>query len=409
MASMKLVDRDPARSRVTRLLRRTSLIIDTNLINELSGQPFDEAIAHVLADEGDAGRPPREDKQEIINWWVDRMVSPSSGLYERMVWFWHTHLTTNHQDVSSDVLVSRQLELLRTHALGNFRDLLQAFVIDGALLQYLDGDRSEASNPNENLARELMELFTVGLGNHTEDDVRTAARALAGWVVDRETNEVRFERERAFIAPLLFRGRQDNFDTAMIVDHLCDDVATAAYVANKLWHHLAGGWLDTETAVDLGLWWQGQNLEIRPLVEAIVTHPNFEEHHYSRPRTGLEFYAALGSVVGVQLDSPGPLRRLGQLPYEPPNVAGWPTDNRWLEPGSMLNRGSLIFSIGFDDIYEPLPGTVDYILDRIGLHQVSEGTLESLNKVGIGSELDETARAQVRWRLALSSPEFQLT
>ena len=187
---MKLVERDPARSRVTRLLRRTSLIIDTDLIDELSGRSFDQAIDQVLSDQGDAGRPPREGKEEILNWWIDRMISPTSGLYERMVWFWHTHLTTHHMNVSSDVLVSRQLELLRTHALGNFRQLLQGFVVDGALLQYLDGDGSEASKPNENLARELMELFTVGLGNHTEDDVRTAARALAGWVVDRDTSAV---------------------------------------------------------------------------------------------------------------------------------------------------------------------------------------------------------------------------
>ncbi|MCP5032116.1 MAG: DUF1800 domain-containing protein [Actinomycetia bacterium] len=405
---MKLVERDPGRSRVARLLRRTSLIIDTDLIDELSERSFDEAVDQVLTDQGDAGRPPREGRDEIISWWVDRMISPSSGLYERMVWFWHTHLTTSHTGVSSDVLVSRQLELLRIHALGNFRDLLQAFVVDGALLQYLDGDGSEASNPNENLARELMELFTVGLGNHSEDDVRTAARALAGWVVDRDTNEVRFERERSFIAPLLFRGKQANFDTAMIVDHLCDDVATAAYVSNKLWHYLAGGWLDSDTAVALGRWWQSHNLEIRPLVEAIVTHPQFEHTYYSRPRTGLEFYTALASVVGVQLEQPGPLRRLGQVPYEPPNVAGWPTDNRWLEPGSMLNRGSLVFGFGFGDLYEPMPGTIDHVLDRCGLFSVTQDTLDALNRVGIGRDLGEEGRAQIRWRLALSSPEFQL-
>jgi len=409
MTAMELVERDPARSRVARLLRRTTLIIDTKLIDDLSGQTYDEAINRVLSDSGDAGRPPREGTEEILNWWVDRMLSPSSGLYERMVWFWHSHLTTNHNDVSSDVLLGRQLELLREHALGNFRDLLQAFVIDGALLQYLNGDRSEASNPNENLARELMELFTVGIGNHTEDDVRTAARALAGWVVDRDTDEVRFERERSFIAPLLFRGKQANFDTAMIVDHLCDDLATATYVANKLWHHLSGGWLEADDAIDLGRWWQSRELEILPLVEAIVGHPRFEDIYFSRPRTGLEFYGALVSVTGVQFNGFRTLRNLGQAPYEPPNVAGWPTDNRWLEPGSMLTRGSLIFQVGFDDLYEPMPGTVDHVLDRCALYSVGQATLDALNRVGIGGEMEEEKRAQLRWRLALSSPEFQLT
>ena len=407
--AMELVDRDPAKSRVARLLRRTSLITDTDLIQEFSGQPWDEVIVTVLSDEGDVGRPPREDRQEIINWWAERMMAPRSGLYERMVWFWHTHLTTNHNDVSADVLMSRQLELLRTHALGNFRDLLQAFVIDGALLQYLDGDGSEASKPNENLARELMELFTVGIGNYSEDDVRTASRALAGWRIDRETDEVTFDRERAFIAPLLFRGKQANFDTAQIVDHLCDDLATAAYITNKLWHHLAGGWMDEASAVEMGRWWQTQNLEIRPLLERILTDPQFEHSYFGRPRTGLEFYGALRTTLGVPLEGRNALRTLGQVPFEPPNVAGWPTDNRWLEPGSMLNRGSLIFSIGFDQYYEPLPGTVDHVLDRCALHSVTPATLDALNRVGLDGDYGEEQRAGIRWRLALSSPEYQLT
>lgn len=406
---VELVDRDPARSRAARLLRRTSLVVDTDLIQDLSGRSWDEALAHVLSDQGEVGLPPREDRQKIIGWWVDRMTAPDSGLYERMVWFWHTHLTTSQYDVSADILIARQLELLRRNALGNFRDLLQGFVVDGALLQYLNGDGSEASNPNENLSRELMELFTAGIGNYTEDDVRSGARALAGWRVDGETHEVRFERKHAFIAPLLFRGRQAAFDTAMIVDHLCDDLATPVYVANKLWNHMTGGWLDPKPAIELGTWWQGQNLEIRPLVERILTHPRFDDDHYGRPRGGLEFYCALHSVLGVPPGNLSQLRNLGQTPFEPPNVAGWATDNRWLEPGSMLTRGSMIFDLGFDKFQDPMPGTVDYVLDRCGLHTVTQNTLDALNAVGLSAELKEKDRAQVRWRLALSSPEFQLT
>jgi hypothetical protein len=181
-------------------------------------------------------------------------------------------------------------------------------------------------------------------------------------------------------------------------------------VANKLWSHLTGGWLEQPQAVELGRWWQDQNLEIRPLVGRILTHPQFEEDpHYARPRTGLELYCALRTVLAVQLDEVRSLRMLGQVPFEPPNVAGWPTDNRWLEPGSMLNRGSLVFDVDFDDYYEPMPGTVDYVLDRCGLYTVSQSTLDALNKIGLEQELSEEERAQVRWRLALSSPEFQLT
>jgi len=284
------------------------------------------------------------------------MMSPSSGLYERMVWFWHTHLTTHHAEVTSDVLVSRQLELLRTHAMGNFRDLLQGFVVDGALLQYLDGDGSLASKPNENLARELMELFTVGLGNFTEDDVRTAARALAGWTVDQETNEVVFDRERAFIAPLLFRGKQADFDTGMIVDHLCDDLATAAYVSNKLWHHLAGGWLDEPSAGGDG---------------SVVAEPGPGDQAVGRPHRRTP-------AVRAQRVRP------------PPHRAA-----RWSSPSTLPTSMSRC--------------PARSITSWTGLYSVGQETLDALNRVGVGADLDEESRAEIRWRLAFSSPEFQLT
>jgi len=385
------------------------MVVDSDLISTLSQGSYDDAIKHVLSDEGEVGRPPQEGRKEIFQWWIERMMAPSSGLYERMVWFWHTHLTTNHSSVNADVLISRQLELLRTHALGNFRDLLQGFVIDGALLQYLNGAGSQASNPNENLARELMELFTVGIGNHTEEDIKVAARALAGWVIDKDTKEVQFKHERAFISPIMFRGIQDNFDTAMIVDQLCDDLATASFVSNKLWHHLAGGWLGEHDSIALGKWWQKQDLEILPLVERILRHDKFEETHYSRPRTGVEFYGALRGSLGISTNDINHLRSLGQLMFEPPTVAGWPTDNRWLEPGSMLSRGSLAFGINQKDYYEPMPGDVDHVLDRCGLYQLSPTTMEAFNLVGLNSEMDDQAKAFTRWRLALTCPEFQMT
>jgi len=406
---------NPQRSRVARLVRRTSFVADPAAITALADEHWDSALHAALDTTENPGIPPDPEENEdigfdeIMNWWVDQMLRPDGGLYEKMVWFWHSHLTTNHRDVNSSVLVRRQLMLFREHALGNFRQLLHAFVIDGALLRYLNGAGSEASNPNENLARELMELFTTGLGNYTEDDIKAAARALAGWTVDRETLEVKFVRERSFVAPLLFRGEQAVFDTAAIVDHLCNDVATATYVANKIFHYLGGIWLPENEALALGRWWHGQNLEVRPLLERIITHEHFETAHYNRPRTGLEFYCALRTATGVELEHVRTLRSLGQMPYEPPNVAGWPTDERWLEPGSILRRGALINGLDFDDIHDPMPGTVDHVLERCGLLSFSQATLDAMNQIGITTQLDDVGRAQVRWRLALSSAEFQLT
>jgi uncharacterized protein (DUF1800 family) len=399
------------------LARRATLSGSHTLIERLSRLNPSGMVQTMLDAAEMAPTPPVtgddwSDLEELIQWWTRQLSSPEGGLGERMAWFWHGVLTTSADKVDSAAQVRTQLELLRSHSLGNYRELLQGFMVDGALLNYLDGNGSVAYAPNENLARESMELFTLGWGNYSEDDVRSAARALAGWYVDYDTGEVEFSRQDSFRAPIIFLGEQRDWDTPSIVDRLCDDPATAIHVASRLWQHLVGAPLDSGAAQELGDWWQGKDLEIKPLVSQILMSEGFSNSRMTRVRTGLEWYCAARAIIlgddtaSETEDFPTDtwrIQELGQLPYDPPNVAGWPTDDRWVGPSGMLARASIAHDIDFNEFFDASMTTAA-ILDRCGLHEVSDETTNAIANAGGG--LDPESRLLVRFRLALTCPEF---
>ncbi len=408
------IQRDPDRARAAHLLRRATLVPLADRVDRLADRGWNDAVDVLLDDVAEqaalaATEAPTatEHWDEVVGWWLERMLRPDTGLNERLAWFWHTLLTTNAEKVGSAPLVADQLVALRTHAAGDYRSLLQAYTASGATLRFLDADWSMAANPNENLARELMELFTLGPGQYSEDDVRAAARALAGWVV--EDDQVSWRRENAFVAPLLFRGVQDTWDLTSIVDHLCDQPETAIHVSSALWHHLWGDELSPEEADDLGRWWFDRDLDILSLVERILRADGFADRRLNRPRSGLEWYLAYHAATGVEMDNLWRMVDLGQMPYLPPNVGGWPQGDRWLGTGSALARLGVATDLQLDVITAGRSGTVDDILDRCALHEVSATTLAVLDDVRASDALSPESAHQVRWWLALSSPEFHLS
>lgn len=410
--------RDPERAAAAHLLRRTAMSVSSNRVDELAGLGHDDAVSRILEDRGPDGRdddraPASDDTTDTISWWVDRMCHPDTGLTDRMAWFWHGLLTSSRHKASDSSLVAEQLDHLRANGRGEFRELLQGFVTTGALLDYLDGSGSTAARPNENLARELMELFTIGRGNYDENDVRAAARALAGWVV--EDGEVEFRRENAFIAPLIFLGEQDDWDTGAVVDRLCDHPATAVRVAGRLWTDLTGSAPAAAAAVELGAWWQDRDLAIEPLLERILGDQAFIDGRRTRARTGLEWFCAARAAVGLGAEPIGGdlwrLEQLGQLPYDPPNVGGWPRDDRWLSAGSLLARAGIVQDLDAETIPAGID-TADQILDACAIHEVSATTFDAIEAVGRGpvaADNDPVSIRLVRWRLALTSPEFHLS
>lgn len=412
---METTDRDPDRARAAAVLRRSALAVPAGRVDELADLNWDEAIDQMLdpalvTEQAGAEIPETDEWQELLFWWMDRMTAADTGIVDRMTFFWHGHLTTNARKVEDSSLIRNQMSLLRTSALGNFRDLLQKFVVDGALLRYLDGDGSEAYNPNENLGRELMELFTLGRGNYEQDDVRAAARALAGWRVIEEDNQpptVEFRREAAFVAPLLFLGDQADWTTESIIDRLCDDPRTASRVSSKIWADLVGTELDAGSADDLGRWWQDHDLEIAPLVERILRSEPAQQTRFARPRTGLEWFTAAKVAVGFTFDDPWHLDALGQMPFLPPSVAGWARGDHWLGAGSLLERAGAMYRIDFEPVLDAARSTDD-VLTATGIEEVSEPTLAAFAEVDANPDLDADQASLLRWRLALNTPEFHL-
>lgn len=411
-----LREANPDRAAAAALLRRATLSPNPGRIDELAGKSWTDMVDEVLNIDRmqtavEVAVPEQDDLQDVLAWWIEEMSGPENGIVDKMMWFWHGFLTTNWDSVGREILIPRQMTLLRSKSMGNYRDLLQAFVIDGALLRFLDGDGSEASNPNENLGRELMELFTIGRGNYTQDDVRAAARALAGWWVDDDDDReddpvVRFDRRNAFIAPMIFLGEQADWTTEAVVDRLCDHPGTAVNVASRLWFELVGTDLSTEDAIELGAWWQEADLEILPLVERLLRSDDAKNARYTRARSGLEWYLAVKGVTGLPFDNPWQLESLGQMPYFPPNVAGWPKGDRWLRPGSLVHRAVFLGSVSLEEA----PGrTTDDILAASGLESVSDQTRRALEQAGNTSELAADQQARLRWRLALNAPEFHLS
>jgi uncharacterized protein (DUF1800 family) len=382
---------------------------DPELIASLVGRTREEAVAAVMDGPVSPARAtPAEESEETLTWWLRQIGAPGGGLHERMSFFWHTLIPTHRHSVGHHQLVATQLNLIRDNALGNYRNLLQGFVVDGAMIKYLDADSSTASRPNENLARELMELFTTGIGHYTETDVRQAALAMTGWRVDGDTYAVSFDPERAHREPVTFLGDTKVWDVASITDRLCDHPATAARISGQLWYHLTGKGLNPGAAGELGVWWQDQSLEIRPLVERILLSDDFWADHYTRPRTGFEYYAAVQNILGLDPTRHHEARNLGQQLYEPPNVGGWPKGERWLNPDSMLRRSQTLFSIDFRQVSGGITASLDEILDRCGIYVVSDETMAALTSVADPEGIGEEGVVQLQWRVALSSPEFQL-
>lgn len=344
-----------------------------------------------------------DDYTVLLRWWLDVMASPDAGLHERMVWFWHGHLTSS-LDKCAPLHMYRQHELFREHALGNFRALMQAIAIDPAMLFWLDGAGSNAEAPNENFAREAMELFTLGHGNYTEDDVRAGAIAFSGWWVDEDGN-AQFDATSGPQRAVALLGAEVA-SAEQAVDVLCDHPACAPFVAAEVHAALTGRRPDDGRLAELAATFRDSGLEIRPLVEAIVTHESFLDRSEPRPRTAVEWWLAVRHLYEMDIE-PWALDGLGQLPFSPPNVAGWPGHDRWISAGATFSKAQLALDHAWDvgtlDDGDPV---VD-VLWRAGLPEVSDATRELLTNAASSVE-GRRERATVLHALVAMTPEFSL-
>jgi len=406
------------RRQLSHILRRLQFAPRPGQIAELEELSIDKAVQQIIDSDTPVlleGEPLRNleariedgDWDDLALWYLGRVTAADSGFHERMVWFWHTHLTSSSEE-TRDRLMVRQHALFRTHALGNFRDLLKAVTIDGAMLNWLDGDQSRGEAPNENYAREMMELFALGPGAYTEDDIRIAARALSGWQVDYETSDVRFDPGDHYSRPMRFMGERRTWDVESIVDKVCDQPECARHVASSLFQFLIGT-EPTEAELDeLATEFRASNLDILTLVQAIVALPTFTAGNPARARNAVEWLVATMAVFGPEAAEPEYwwLDHLAQVPFQPPNVGGWAKDDRWVGASQQLIRTSILLEFELSDaIVRDVEPTPDAVLAHCGIFDATDTTRNAMT-AAIEAQTEFNHGLELLFVLALTSPEF---
>jgi uncharacterized protein (DUF1800 family) len=299
------------------------------------------------ADKKKAAMQRKAQQLQIVIWWLERMVSADHALTERMTWFWHGHFATSVQKAKSASTMLAQNSTLRTDSLTTFDKLAHAMIVDPAMLIWLDGNDNKVGAANENLAREFMELFSIGHGAFSEDDVREAARALTGWTVKRATGKARFVQRRHDDTSKTILGSTADFDADSFVDLVRKQSASPAFVISRVWARLVGP-LPLTTAVDDRLVAAyGPSGDITALLRAILAEEAFRDREAGLVKQPVEWLAGLMRALAVrpstlelkeQRELAVGLRGMGQVPFLPPSVGGWPAGGAWLTTSAALAR-----------------------------------------------------------------------
>ena len=386
---------------------------------------------------------------EMQRWWLTRMSYTARPLEERMTYIWHGLLTTQVSilEMMGAKTIIRQNELFRSHALGRFDDLLQAVAKDPAMMIYLNTVDSTAEHPNENFARELMELYSMGEGNYTEDDVRESARAFTGWRLtplqrrpipqglgERERNEFvsqmwaawepewRFDPELHDHGTKTVLGRTGAFGGEDIISIIMEQPATARFITRRLFSELAYRNPDEETIDRLVAVWDRSDHSVREVLRAILVSDEFYSMRAYRSlvRSPVEF--AVGTVRALELETDWlgierAAAAMDQRLFEPPNVAGWPGGDTWLSSSTFFGRlnflDNTLFPNGVAAAVPALRGVgspealVDEVLKRLlddNITPESRGALYAY----ASSLADPQERAAEIAYLVLASPEYQL-
>ena len=247
-----------------------------------------------------------------------------SSLQEKLTLFWHGHFTTSAKDEKVATLVWNQNELHRRMAAGNFREYVKAISRDPAMLDYLNNTQNNKQHPNENYARELMELFTLGIGNYTEDDIKNSARSFTGWTHDGD--DFVFRRFDHDEGTKTFMGRRGNFNGDDIIEMILAHPACAPYIASRMWKFFAYEEPEDGLAESLGGMLKDSGWELRPVIRTMFTSKAF----YQPRAIGSQIKSPVELVVGtirlLGLNTPNAqqlvfaMNQMGQVPLQPPNV-----------------------------------------------------------------------------------------
>ncbi|HEX2912676.1 MAG TPA: DUF1800 domain-containing protein [Chloroflexia bacterium] len=278
---------------------------------------------------------------DIAYWWMLTMTHTRQPLQEKMALFWHGHFTSSFSKVRDPMLLLEQNELFRTNALSNFNDLVKKVSRNPAMIDFLDGEANRKGKPNENYARELMELFTIGIGNYTEQDVREAARAFTGWTY----------RDRAYVfTPALhdngsktFMGKTGNFNGDDIIDIILARRESGKFIITKLWNFFVYENPEPQVIDRLTDLYFSNNYSIKEVMRAILTSPEFlsPKAYRALVKSPVEYVVGMVKDLGmgnVESRIATAAAGMGQTLFNPPTVKGWDGGKSWINSSYFFDR-----------------------------------------------------------------------
>ncbi|MEZ5343871.1 MAG: DUF1800 domain-containing protein [Acidimicrobiales bacterium] len=424
---------------IDHLLRRAGFAASRATIEALTPLDWSAAVDRVLdqsrvpaATVGtpnlDPARGHWERYVDMTRFWIERSRTIEIPLAEKMVLFWSGHFCSSMSKVGNHQLMFAQNQLFRTAGLGSFRSLLHQISLDPAMLIYLDNEQNRVGKANENFARELMELFTLGVGNYSEDDVRESARAWTGYGLN-DAQQYVFSPSRHDNGDKTFFGTTRNWTGPEIIDHLLDGPKrelVAKFIATLVFEFFAHPAPSDATVATLANAFIASDWNIAALVRAVFMHADFRS---PTARNGLlrspfEFVVAAlrhSGLTSAQVNPEWQLRVMGQEAYGPPNVAGWGQNDYWLTSASTWAKTYFASAIRWQSYSAETFSTIrnlsaaaatTYALEFFGIYNPSAKTLDAIYQaVRQERELvpysSWTERAALLF-LPLSTPEFQL-
>ena len=324
-------------------------------------------------------RASRLETDRVAYWWANRMLVSEHPLQEKAALFWHGHFAANEDKVRDYRKMLQQVELFQAQGLGNFRTLLIGVAQDPAMLAFLDAGVNVKGSPNENFAREIMELFSMGVGNYTEQDVREAARAFTGW--NFSGLEFQLDPAKHDDSAKQILGHSGNFTGIEAIDLILEQPITAEFIAAKLYRYFVRQELTPDFAKRLGAELRKQDYDIAGYLKTLFLSKDF----YSAASRGTRIKPPVELVVSTYrrlrlTQIPGVpdfnqiTQALGQRLQHPPTVAGWAQGRSWITPSLLFERGNFVLDVVFPDIgFIPPDRYPNYGADIIGVQNRLRG------------------------------------
>ena len=345
--------------------------------------------------------------KDLTLWWLDHMVNSDYQLNEKLTWFWHGHWATSVEKLNFALPMYKQNLTFRNYALGNFTAMSRAMYDDGALQFWLDGQENTSKAPNENLSREFMELFTLGVGRYSEEDVRALAKIFTGIQVSRQNGVVTFNPRRHDSTSVTLLGTTKVFTAQEAIELLTSRDDSSSFIYERLWFRFLSSTIEIPTQMDRTPF---AGRDIYSAVKGLIDSPYLYNPSYAMVKSPVEWLIGICRAFSITPSGVknsgqliGALSKLAQVPFAPPNVGGWPAGELWLTSASAQFRltlsQQLLRNISLKELQSIAPiKRAKYLQDLLGVYQWSTRTADALTIAK-----SEPERLIL---LAINSPEY---